>query len=301
MTRNEAYPPFFADEAAQRDAALFHVIPAPYEETVSYGGGTRLGPSAILAASDQLEEFDGVDVPAAHGVWTAPPVDCAGGPEKTLATIETAVAESLDQGKIPVLLGGEHTVTLGALRACAKRFGPFGVIQFDAHADLRDAYQGSPLSHACVMRRAFELDLRLFQIGVRALCLEEVNFRQANPQIGHLDGRDLGARLLAGKGLPETILPPDFPETVYLTFDVDGLDPSVIAATGTPVPGGLSWRAAMDAMEKCLKGRRVIGCDVVELAPRPGAIESDFAAALLTYCMMGMIGRGMPPAAQGNF
>jgi len=292
VNTNESYPPFFVDEAAERQAALFHVIPAPYEATVSYGGGTRLGPAAILAASDQLEEFDGVDVPAAHGIWTAPPVNCAEGPEKTLEGIEAAVSECLDEGKIPVLLGGEHTVTLGALRACHKRFGAFGVIQFDAHADLRDAYQGSPLSHACVMRRGRELGLDLFQIGVRALSLEEANHRKANPDIGHLDARDLGARLLAGKGMPETILPPDFPETVYLTFDVDGLDPSVIAATGTPVPGGLSWHAAMDAMEKCLKGRRVIGCDVVELAPRQGAIESDFAAALLTYVMIGMIGRG---------
>ncbi len=291
MTSETEYPPFFEDEAARRETALFHVIPAPFEESVSYGGGAALGPSAILQASDQLEEYDGTDVPASHGVWTAPPVPCGGGPEKTLAAIEAAVSEALAAGGIPVLLGGEHTVTLGALRACHKKYGTFGVVQFDAHADLRAAYQGTPLSHACVMRRAHEMGLRLFQIGVRAISLGEVEYRRENPDIAFLDGAAIGQAALAGKGLPETLLPPDFPETVYVTFDVDGLDPSVIPATGTPVPGGLSWYAALDALQKCIAGRRVIGCDVVELAPRPGDHASDFASAQLTYCMMGMIGR----------
>jgi agmatinase len=288
-------PPFFEDEAKSREEALFHVIPAPYEETVSYGAGAALGPGAILEASDQLEEFDGTDVPAAHGVWTAPPVPCGGGPEKTLAAIELAVADALAMDRIPVLLGGEHTVTLGALRACQKKygtFGPMGVVQFDAHADLRAAYQGTPYSHACVMRRAHELGLRLFQIGARAISLEEVEYRRENPDIAYLDGAAIGRAALLGKGLPAKLLPPDFPETVYVTFDVDGLDPSVIPATGTPVPGGLSWYAALDALQKCIAGRRVVGFDVVELAPRPGEPASDFAAAQLAYNMMGMIGRG---------
>ena len=292
MTSETQYPPFFEDEATSRDAALFHVIPAPFEETVSYGGGAAKGPSAILCASDQLEEYDGTDVPAARGIWTAPPVPCGGGPEKTLAVIEAAVAETLAMDGIPVLLGGEHTVTLGALRACHKKYGAFGVIQFDAHADLRAAYQGTPYSHACVMRRAHELGLPLFQIGVRAISLEEVDYRRDNPDIAYLDGATIGRAALAGQGLPETLLPPDFPETVYVTFDVDGLDPSVIPATGTPAPGGLSWYAALDALQKCIAGRAVIGCDVVELAPRQGDHASDFAAAQLAYSMMGMVGRG---------
>ncbi len=291
MTPEINFPPFFEDEAKSRNEALFHVIPAPFEETVSYGGGAAGGPSAILLASDQLEEYDGIDVPAAHGVWTAPAVPCGGGSKKTLAAIEKAVAETLAMDRIPILLGGEHTVTLGALRACHKKHGTFGVIQFDAHADLRAAYQGTPYSHACVMRRAHELGLRLFQIGVRAISLEEVEYRRENPDIAYLDGAAIGRAALAGKSLPDPLLPPDFPDTVYVTFDVDGLDPSVIPATGTPVPGGLSWYQALFALQRCIAGRNVIGCDVVELAPRPGDHASDFAAALLAYNLMGMIGR----------
>lgn len=264
--------------------AAFHVIPAPLEATVSYGGGTANGPEAILIASDQLETWDGVSIPYDAGIHTSPPVDCYSTLETALECIEAAVGVAVACGARPILLGGEHTVTLGALRALKKDAGPFGVVQFDAHADLRDSYEGSSLSHACVMRRALDdLGLPLFQIGVRALCGEEVAVRRRR-EVGFLDARELYVN-----GLPEHPLPADFPNKIYISFDVDGLDPSVVRATGTPVPGGLLWHDALTLLERVIRGREVLGADVVELAPTPSDHASDFAAAQLTYCIMGMI------------
>ncbi len=264
--------------------AAFHVIPAPLEATVSYGGGTAGGPEAILLASDQLETWDGVSIPYDAGIHTAKPVECYATVETALECVEAAVGVAIACGARPIVLGGEHTVTLGALRALKKDVGPFGVVQFDAHADLRDSYEGSPLSHACVMRRALDdLGLPLFQIGVRALCGEEVAIRRRRG-VAYLDARELYL-----KGIPEEPLPVDFPEKIYISFDVDGLDPSVIRATGTPVPGGILWHDALTLLEHCIRGREVLGADVVELAPVANDHASDFAAAQLAYCIMGMM------------
>lgn len=271
-------------EETTADQCLFQIVPVPFEATVSYGGGTADGPRAILEASDQLELWDGESIPADHGIYTHEPVDCTGPTEQVLARIEAAVTHAAEYG-LPVMLGGEHSVTLGALRALKKKHGKFGIVQFDAHADLRKAYEGDPYSHASVMHRALELEIPVFQLGVRAFCTEEVEVRKKH-NIPHIDAKEL-----ALNPLPETLLPEDFPETIYITFDVDGLDPSVIRATGTPVPGGIQWWQALTLLEKAVKGRSVIGCDVVELAPQAGDHASDFAAAQLVYSMMGIIQR----------
>jgi len=277
-------PAFLASELPETrpEQARFHVLPVPWEATVSYGGGTAAGPDAILHASQQLEVFDGYSTPSDLGIVTHPAVDCTGGAEAVLGRIEAATARILDLGGTPVLLGGEHTVTLGALRALKKRFGAFGVVQFDAHADLRDTYSGTPFSHACVMRRACDLGLPLLQIGVRAISPAEIEFREATPAIAHLD-----ATAIWENGIPSPLLPPDFPEQVYVTFDVDGLDSAVMPATGTPEPGGLTWREAMRAIRLATAGRRILGLDVVELAPEPGMRHAEYTAARLTYMLMG--------------
>ena len=266
--------------------ALFHVIPAPMEQSVSYGTGAAQGPAAILAASAQLELFDshGGDIPAAAGIYTAPPVDCQGGSQQVLARIEEAVAKTLRLGKIPVLLGGEHTVTLGAIGALHQQGQRFGVIQFDAHADLRDSYEGSPYSHACVMRRIHELGIPIYQLGTRSYSLEEWQYRQQQ-RIAYRDAEDIWRQ---GDDLH---LPDDFPEQVYITFDIDGLDGAILPATGTPVPGGLTWYQALSLLEQIFTTRRCLGFDLVELAPIPGLHQADFAAAQLVYQMMGMHGR----------
>lgn len=250
---------------------FFQVICAPMEETVSYGGGTGRGPQAILDASDQLEAFDGISCPCELGIHTVLKSF------QTLEKIEAEVSKHWKQNKFPFLLGGEHTVTLGALRALKAAREEFGVIQFDAHADLRDEYEGSKLSHACVMRRAVDdLGLPLYQIGVRALSFEEHEYRKEQGIPFSNDWKNL---------------PSDFPDKVYITFDVDGLDPSAMPSTGTPVPDGLSWREAFQCLEEISKVRKIIAADVVELAPIDGLHAPDFGAAQLVYKIMGFAQR----------
>lgn len=268
---------------------LFQVIPVPLEETVSYGGGTARGPAAIIAASQQLERWDGLSEPLAAGIGTSPAVDCSGEIGTIYERIEAAVRQAVEQKAIPVVLGGEHSVSLAPIRVLAKASSEsLGIIQLDAHADLRDSFEGSPYSHACVMRRALEeCGCSLMQFGVRALSREEVDYRREK-RVAYLDGRALHGMKLENFSLPAT-----FPNDIYLTLDVDGLDPSVIGATGTPVPGGPGWYQTLTFIERAVAGRRVLGFDVVELAPRAGDHGSDFAAAQLVYSVMGIIARNL--------
>lgn len=307
------HPRFLGSELAPRPAreCRFQVVPVPYEASVSYGGGTALGPAALLEASNQLEVWTGRSVPSDHGIFTHPAVDCAGLPEDVLARIEHAVHAVLEAGPqgtlparppqgapcaaapaVPVLLGGEHSLTLGALRALKQRYGTFGVVQFDAHADLRHSYEGSVYSHACIMRRAVDdLALPIFQVGVRSLSPEEVAFRKERA-IPYLDARDLYNPNTPGT-LAERLaaaLPEDFPSTVFLTFDIDALDASLMPATGTPEPGGLFWWDALALAEQCLAGRVCLGFDVVEAAPIPGLHAPDYTAARLVHELMGLVG-----------
>lgn len=263
--------------------AGFHILPAPLEQSVSWGGGTAHGPQALLAASQQLEAWEQGVTPGAAGLYTAPAVDCRVPVATVLECITQATAYALDCGAVPVLLGGEHTVTLGALRALAAQGEPFGVVQFDAHADLRPSYAGNPLSHACVMYRAVaDLGLPLVQLAVREFSQEEADLRQ------HLGIVHYDADVLARCGLPECPLPADFPQQIYITFDVDGLDASLMPATGTPAPGGLFWHEAVCLLERCVRGRRVLGFDVVELAPVAGLHHADFTAAKLCHVLMAL-------------
>lgn len=301
---------FLASEIALRPAeeCLFHIIPAPFEASVSYGGGTALGPEAILEASSQLEVWTGRSVPSAKGIYTWPAVECHGSAEDVIERIAAATRTALSHGPqreqaaahaaggaavlagssaptVPVLLGGEHTVTLGALRALQEVHGDFGIVQFDAHADLRSSYQGSPFSHACVMRRAVQdMGLPLFQIGVRSLSPDEERYRREQG-IAHLDARE-GCRPAAGR---EFSLPGTFPDALYLSFDLDALDASLMPATGTPEPGGLFWWDALRLIERSLRGRTCIGFDVVELAPVRGLHAPTYTAARLVHEIMGIL------------
>jgi agmatinase len=264
----------------------FHVLPVPYEKTVSYGNGTARGPAAIIAASGQLELWDGQSKPGEEGIYTWPAIDCTREPEKVLHDIAFAVSRILKLNKLPVVLGGEHTVTWGVIKGYLDAgVKDFGVVQVDAHADLRDAYEGDRYSHASVMRRVVEAGIPLVQLGIRAFCEEEQDARRMHKVTAH-DAVDL-----VPKNISKIRLPARFPKKVFFTLDVDGMDPSVLPATGTPVPGGLGWYQTLGLFESVARQRRIIGFDVMEFAPIEGFHAYDFAAALLTYKLMGIVQR----------
>ena len=288
---------------AQSENSDFHVIPVPYEASVSYGGGTKNGPDAIIEASNQLEIFDLFFNPTTKPlkIHTKEAVDCNGRPGEVLERIRHTVSDTLKQKAVPVVLGGEHTVTYGAALALSEKGEKFGIVQFDAHADMRYAYdetslcdvtsednvpEDSKFSHACVMRRCHELGIPVFGIALRAFSKEE-HLYMKEQGIKNLTAFDIAQS--KGKYLDREILPLDFPKNIYISFDVDGLDPSVIRATGTPVPGGLFWQEAMDILKNIQQGRQIIGIDVTELAPCDNDNASNFAAALLTYRLMCMV------------
>lgn len=265
-------------------SAKFHIIPVPMEISVSYGGGTRQGPQAILAASQQLEACDTENHPAEGNIHTQPPVrPRSNQAEAWVQAITKRVAQARAYGACPVILGGEHTVTLGAARALHEEGTSVGFIQFDAHADLRDSYEGSPLSHACVMRRIHELGFPCIQIATRAVSQEERAYRIANKKtIACYDASDI-----ADGKMTRHFFPRGFPKQVYVTFDVDGLDPALMPSTGTPVPGGLFWYDVIRMLRQIALTREIVGFDVVELAPIKALSHPDFTAALLTQTLMG--------------
>lgn len=268
----------------QASDCLFHFFPVPLERTVSYGGGASGGPDAILLAAEELEPVYLGTQPGEAGGFVHPPIDCD--PD---APVEIALKQLADQtevavrdGRVPVTLGGEHTVTLGSATGLKQAGLDFGIVQIDAHADLRDSYGGTPYSHGCVMRRIHErFAPPILQIGVRGLCLEDIRYRRDHG-IAHIDGPDLHRH-----GLPSPLIPDDFPESIYLTFDIDGLDASLMPATGTPSPGGLFWHQVEEILAAIVEsGRRIVGFDVVELAPIPGLHSADFVSAVSVYACM---------------
>ena len=286
-----AFPWSFAaldgDDADFARAAVA-ILPAPYDGTVSYRPGARDGPRAIIEASRYLElyEPDIDDEPSRWGIATLPALEPdASGPEANVARVEQAVGALADVGKLPVMLGGEHTLTIGAVRALARRYPGLSVLQLDAHADMRDSYQGSGYSHACTMRRVREVtDVgTVAQAGVRSISREEIDYIRAAGVQGvniYTPGayRDPHAidELLASLG-----------DTVYVTIDLDALDPSIMPAVGTPEPGGLSWQEAIDIARAVSQRSRIVGFDIMELAPDEGPAHAAFTAARLAYKIIG--------------
>jgi len=282
---SETYPAFLESEfpPAARGQARFHVLPAPLEATVSWKGGARNAPRAILEASQQLEAWDRGREPGAAGIWTAPAPVCGPSPlEAGLDAVRRAVSESLAAGAVPVVLGGEHTVAAAAVQACCELRTTVGVVQFDAHADLRESYEGSAWSHACTARRLLDLGVPLLQIGVRSMSRSEMAIR-SQQNIPAFDAAEIAEKGPAGVAAR---IPPGFPRDVWITFDVDAFDPSLIPATGTPEPGGIFWWDALKLIQAVCAGRRLIGFDVCELAPAPGFHHCDFTVARLVYALM---------------
>ncbi|MEN9935193.1 MAG: agmatinase [Chloroflexota bacterium] len=293
MSAYETLPPdnFLGldDEHSAYETSAALILPIPYEATVSFGQGTREGPRTIINASRQVELYDREldDEPAlTYGVHTLPALAPVGsGPEGMVAAIAACAEEHLRTGKLLVGLGGEHTVSAGMARALKAVRGDFVLVQIDAHSDLRDEYEGSPYSHACVSKRILDMGATVVQFGIRSICREEIDLIRAEPERvrvffaedvhagGHLEQLE---RLVSGK-------------TVFLTIDVDGLDPAIMPATGTPEPNGLSWRQALDIIRTVARAGNVAAIDCVELAPIAGSHASEFITAKLVYKTLSLV------------
>ena len=287
--------PYFLDSEypdASCEEAYFHVIPFPLEETVSYMGGTAQGPEAILEASGQLEKLvDDLTEPGLLGIHTTEAIDCThkGSVQEVFEKASKLVNRAFEQHAIPVMLGGEHSVTNASILALAKTFarGEVGILQFDAHMDLRDTYEGSPFSHACVMKRAVEAGIPLFQVGVRNYSREDLEAREAF-NVDHIDAHAIDTMKHSSGGLSQLSLPESFPKKLFITFDVDGFDASLMGSTGTPDPGGLFWWDAIKLLDSLTRGRSIVGFDVVELAPNPLLHHGPYLSAKLVYHLMGL-------------
>lgn len=262
------------------------IIPAPLANTVSWVAGTDKGPSAIIEASQTLETFDDeLHIETCKiGIDTLPSLNLAGlSSEQACRIISETVSTELQRDRLPVVLGGEHTVALPAVAACAKKHPNLHIVQVDAHLDLRDKYDGAALSHACVMRRIHDLRLPFTQVGIRSFSKEEWELVQTeNWQPFFMD------RIKKEPDWIEQVCS-QCNGPVYLTFDVDGLDPSIMPATGTPEPNGLSWEAATALIRALARTKQIVGCDFVELAPQPGEHHAAFTVAKLIYRSLGYI------------
>jgi agmatinase len=288
------------------DGARVAIIPAPFDQTTSYLPGTRFGPAAILEASRQVEfydeELDGE--PSRIGVATleeveVEPADIAG----SLARLEAVVAKVAERGLVPFTLGGEHSLTLAPVRALAARYPGLGVLQLDAHLDLRASYQGTPYSHASVMRRIRELGVPTVAVGIRSVSREEADYVHAERAPVFL-GREIRAQGLDVDAVLDRLGNP-----VYVTVDLDAFDPAYVPAVGTPEPGGLTWDEGLRLLRAVFERRQVVGMDIVELCPIQGQPASDFFAAKLANKMIGYLGlspaagkrsRGRPKPAAGR-
>ncbi len=266
------------------DAARVAIVPVPLEKTVSFLPGTAAGPARILAASRQVELYDQelAGSPYRTGIHTYPPVDCVGELEDCLETVRKRIHSIAGDGKMPVCLGGEHSLTLGAVQALNELNPGFSILHLDAHADLRNSYGGSRFSHACVMRRIRELGLPLVSVGVRSLSEEEADYVASEGVLLY------PAREYDGRGYPWPAIAAALADRVYISVDMDVFDPSEVPGVGTPEPGGLRWYQALDLFRSLAEvGKSVVGIDLVELCPQRDSIISDFFAARLLYKMIG--------------
>jgi agmatinase len=276
---------FGAPDAPYCDPATARVtiIPAPLEYSVCYLQGTRHGPQAILDASSQMELYDEeLDwCPIEVGVHTLPLLDYTGlDHAAALEVTGAAVRAVLVRGQLPLLLGGEHSVSAPPIAEVRNHFSDLTVVHIDAHGDLRDQYEGTPLSHASVERRVVEMGIPLTEIGIRSFSPEEAAFLKGGPDVAIVWGYQLanGTARLPWERLSKH---------TYVTIDLDALDPAEMPAVGTPEPGGLRWHQLLDLLREICQRTTIVGMDVVELCPMQGQTRADFLAARLVYKMIG--------------
>jgi agmatinase len=266
-----------SDELADYGNARVVILPIPYELTLTCESGARNGPQAIISASRHLETYDEkleLDL-SSVGIATLPEIEqVVSGPKEMQDVIYKACLKILDDGKFLLSLGGEHSITVALVKGHKERYDDLSVLHIDAHTDLRDSYQGSRFSHACVMARVAEI-VPFATIAVRSFSNDDNEKKYSDRIIGISEFRknsDVYEKIMA-----------NLTENVYITVDLDSFDPSVMPAVGTPEPGGLSWEEMMSIIEVTALRRRIVGADIVELSPRPGLTYADFTAAKLAY------------------
>lgn len=264
------------------------IIPVPYDATSTYRKGADCGPQAIIDASAQVEWYD-IQTDAEHyqqGICTQEPVLCdAHDPIELAPLVRDRVCTALRNGQLPVVLGGEHSVTIGAVEAAAECCGPISVLQIDAHGDTRETYHGSTHNHACIMARARE-HATIVQVGIRAIDAEELRgMDRDRVYFGHQV--DAWTRANDTDWMERVIS--QLEDRVYLTIDLDAFDPSILPSTGTPEPGGMDWSTVNELVRRVARARTIIGFDVVELCPSEHHHASDFIAAKLVYRVMSEI------------
>jgi agmatinase len=258
------------------------IVPVPYDATSTWIKGADKGPDAIMEASVNLEFYDIETNSEAHkkGIFTVAPVIENSSPEALTEAVRRRTAELLEAGKFPVIVGGNHTVSIGSIRAFSENYSNLSVLQLDAHSDLRPEYEGSGLNHACAMARAREW-ANVVQVGIRSMAADE---------LPHVDPERIfyAHQLFYDKGLYKKAIG-KLTENVYITIDLDVFDPSLLPSTGTPEPGGPEYFELMHFLREVTKNRNVVGFDVVELCPSPSGKVSDFVAAKVIYQLLSYI------------
>ena len=277
-------------ESTYQDAKVV-ILPIPYEKTTTYRQGCQNAPEAIITASEQLEAYDielGLEVCQHTGIFTTEAIASTKvnpdlTPEKMIDYVYQRVSRLIADDKFVIALGGEHSITAGVVKAYQEQFGrSFTVIQIDAHGDMRYSYEGSIYNHACVMRRILDMQLPTLPVGIRSICLEEAELieKQNIPIVW-------AKHIYQNPDWIERAIALITTEKVFITIDLDGLDPSLMPGVGTPEPGGLNWYELTKFLKAVFSKHHVIGCDVMELSPTSDSVVSEFTAAKLVYKLIG--------------
>ncbi len=272
------------------DTARVVVVPVPFDGTTCYQPGTREGPRAIIDASRNLELYDAElhRSPYRVGIHTLRAVEIVNGDAEAMVNrTELVTGALLDRGKFVVTLGGDHLTSIGVIRAFAQRHPRMSVLQLDAHADLRDEYEGAKYSAATIMRRTLDVCQNTAQVGIRSLSEPEAEL-VAERRLPMWLAADIHARQARGDRSWIEEVVESLADDVYVTFDIDAFDPSLVPGTGTPEPGGLGWYDAIDVLAAVARRKRIIGCDVVELSPLLESHTSPVIAAKLVYKLIGL-------------